>query len=462
MRKQYCAYKYTCANRKENISKMVWCAFLNYFCFVCGHYIPKRGCPEKSNISEEFKDAYLRYYSDHVDLFDQPWTPNAACKSCKNRLQNWMNGDRRGMIYDTPVIWTKDPNGHDSSECYGCINNRHIKGRPKKDRKSVEYTSTKYSSHPVHHSDQNPIPRPPTLDTMSAISFESTSTRTDQNDPDYEPNENEGPDDGPELLTQETMDYLVAILGLSQRTAEFLATFLKKRRLTLHVNATAYRHRQAHFQTFFVQNTKKTFTYCKDIAGLAKAMGINYNAKEWRLFIDGSVNSLKAVLLHISNKLPAIPVAYSTAMKESWDNLNEMTEAIKYSENKWKICGDMKVINIMQGLKPGYPTYFCYLCCWNTRAKKIDHYTHKWPKRTGRKNKKVGLINKPIVKNTDNILLPPLHLKLGIVQKFIATVIAKNDKVFDIIKSIFPKLGKTKIENGKFHSILNGSVYFST
>lgn len=427
---------------------MVWCAFLNYFCFVCGHYITKRACPEKSNISEAFKDAYLKYYSDHMDLFDKPWTPNAVCKNCMNRMFNWMDGNKKGMPYGTPMIWMEDPNGHDSSECYSCINNKHIKGRPKIDRKSVEYKSTNYTSLPIKHSDENPVPILPTSDTMSTISFESTSTTADPNDPDYEPDEC---DDGPELLTQAAMDYLVAMLGLSQRAAEFLAMFLKKRRLTLNVNATAYRHRQASFQSFFVQNAEKTFTYCNDIAGLARAMEINYDAKEWRLFIDGSVNSLKAVLLHISNKIPAIPVAYSTELKESWNSLNEMMKAIKYSENLWKICGDMKVINIMQGLKPGYPSYFCYLCCWNTRAK-VDHYTHKWPQRTGRKNKKLGLIKKPIVKNTDDILLPPLHLKLGIVQKFIATVVASNDKVFDIIKSIFPKLGKTKIEKGNISS----------
>lgn len=423
---------------------MVWCALLNFFCYACGHYIPKRSCPEKSNISEAFKDGYLKYYTDHIDFFDHPWTPNAVCKNCSNRMGDWIDGKRKGMPYGTPVVWMEDPNGHDSSQCYACINNKHISGRPKKNLASVEYKATNYASLPLPHSEANPVPRPPTPDRTSGISFESTSTKTDLSDLDYEPFEHS---DGPELLTQAAMDYLVAILGLSQRTAEFLATFLKRRRLTLNVNASAYRHRQANFETFFAQNDKKTFTYCTNIPGLAKAMGMNYVAKEWRLFVDGSVNSLKAVLLHISNKKPAIPVAYSTVLKESWENLIDITTAIKYKENLWKICGDMKIINMFQGLKPGYPSYFCYLCCWNTRTKNIDHFTHNWPKRTGKK-KNLGVIHKPIVQNTDDILLPPLHLKLGIVKKFVATMIKSNNQVFDVMKSIFPRLSTKKINDG--------------
>lgn len=100
-------------------------------------------------------------------------------------------------------------------------------------------------------------------------------------------------------------------------------------------------------------------------------MGMEYVTKDWRLFIDGSVTSLKAVLLHVSNKKPAIPLAYSTKLKESWTTLDQILKAIKYKDHKWKICCDLKVVNMLQGLKKGYPKYFCYLCCWNTVIKVI-------------------------------------------------------------------------------------------
>lgn len=328
---------------------MVWCRFLNMFCFVCGHYIKNRPKPEKSNFSEVFKDGYMQYYGPiALDVFDREWTPNSACKNCYNRMNDWLEKRRDRMPFGTPMGWTEDPNGHNSSSCYGCVNNKHFAGMNKRTLRKAKYQSTDYASLPHEHTEGNPPPKPPSPDRVTGLSFSSTSTaKTDENDPIFDPYEPFEFDDGPEVLTQIDMDYLVAILGLSQRSSEFLATFLKRRKLTNKVNATAYRNRQASFQIFFAQDPKNSFTFCTDIAGLATAMGINYIAEEWRLFIDGSVNSLKFVLLHISNKKPAIPLAYSTKLKESYENLSEIMKAIKYADNLWKICGDLKVINIL-------------------------------------------------------------------------------------------------------------------
>ena len=44
----------------------------------------------------------------------------------------------------------------------------------------------------------------------------------------------------------------------------------------------------------------------------------NYDPNDWRLFIDSSKKSIKAVLLHIGNILPSVPIAYSTTMKETF------------------------------------------------------------------------------------------------------------------------------------------------
>jgi hypothetical protein len=46
------------------------------------------------------------------------------------------------------------------------------------------------------------------------------------------------------------------------------------------------------------------------------AVNITYNPEEWRLFIDSSMQSLRAVLLHKGNVLPSIRVAYSILKKE--------------------------------------------------------------------------------------------------------------------------------------------------
>ncbi|GBP35504.1 hypothetical protein EVAR_20014_1 [Eumeta japonica] len=39
-------------------------------------------------------------------------------------------------------------------------------------------------------------------------------------------------------------------------------------------------------------------------------LGIEYKAEEWRLFIDGSKVSLKAVILQIGNELSSIPLDF--------------------------------------------------------------------------------------------------------------------------------------------------------
>ena len=40
---------------------------------------------------------------------------------------------------------------------------------------------------------------------------------------------------------------------------------------------------------------------CSNVNELTAALNINYNPSEWRLFIDSSKSSLKAVLLHNGN-----------------------------------------------------------------------------------------------------------------------------------------------------------------
>ena len=77
---------------------------------------------------------------------------------------------------------------------------------------------------------------------------------------------------------------------------------------------------------------------------------INHNPLEWRLFIDSSKFSLKAVLLHNGNTLPSIPVGHSVH-NESYENMKILMEAINYDKFKWSICGDVKVITLLLGLQ---------------------------------------------------------------------------------------------------------------
>ena len=42
-----------------------------------------------------------------------------------------------------------------------------------------------------------------------------------------------------------------------------------------------------------------------------KELGLEHDPDEWRLFIDSSKASLKAVLLHNVNQNPSVPVAHA-------------------------------------------------------------------------------------------------------------------------------------------------------
>ena len=62
--------------------------------------------------------------------------------------------------------------------------------------------------------------------------------------------------------------------------------------------------------------------------------------------------------------------------------------------------------------------------------------------------KGLKLKNEPLIKQTQDILLPPLHIKLGIASKFVKTAVESSPEVFDCLKTIFPKLSDAKIRAG--------------
>ncbi|GBO36445.1 hypothetical protein AVEN_57010-1 [Araneus ventricosus] len=61
--------------------------------------------------------------------------------------------------------------------------------------------------------------------------------------------------------------------------------------------------------------------FCNDVDSLFKALDLQHNPKEWRLFIESSMVSLKADLLHNGNKHPSIPVECSHSYDRNIRNL---------------------------------------------------------------------------------------------------------------------------------------------
>ena len=90
----------------------------------------------------------------------------------------------------------------------------------------------------------------------------------------------------------------------------------------------------------------------------------------------------------------------------------------KYDEFKWKLCGYPKVVALLLGMQLGYTKYCCLLCEWESRDKK-NHYVNKlWPKRTSLTLGQKNVVNPPVVL-PEKICLPTLHVKLGLMKKFV-------------------------------------------
>lgn len=168
------------------------------------------------------------------------------------------------------------------------------------------------------------------------------------------------------------------------------------------------------------------------------------------LFIDSSKTSLKAVILHKTNEMPPVPIAYSTDMKENYDTLKQILLDIKYEEHQWRISCDLKVVAILMGLQLGYTKHMCFMCLWDTRFKGNQYQTHYWADRATAPNVRGNVIHPSLVEK-EKILMPPLHIKLGIVKNFIKAIVGRSE-VFECLRTIFPRLSIAKIKEG--HSSL--------
>lgn len=119
---------------------------------------------------------------------------------------------------------------------------------------------------------------------------------------------------------------------MTKGQAEILGSRLQQWNL-LHpqTRISVYRQRDAEFLDFFEEESD--LVYCTNVEGLMSKLGYNYSPDQWRLFIDSSKSSLKAVLLHIGNDLSSVPAAYGIHVKETYVNLKNLLEKIQYDRH---------------------------------------------------------------------------------------------------------------------------------
>lgn len=132
---------------------------------------------------------------------------------------------------------------------------------------------------------------------------------------------------------------------------------------------------------------------------------------------------------------------------------------VDYDKHKWRVCCDLKVVAMLCGLQGGYTKHMCFLCDWDTRYKGNQYRAHHWKDRQepviGEHN-----VDKEALVPRESILIPLLHTKLGVVKNLIMAVAYFDKKtpenvkehrkeVFNVLKTIFPKISDAKLMKGK-------------
>ena len=144
------------------------------------------------------------------------------------------------------------------------------------------------------------------------------------------------------------------------------------------------------------------------------------------------MTSLKVVILHNCNGFPSIPVAYASHLKEYYEVMKMLLLKMNYHAHCWSICSDFKVIAIQLALQTGYTKYFCFLCYWDSRTRDKYYTVKVWSKRDSFEPGKKNVAEDPLV-DTKNVILPPLHINLGLVENFVKEIV-RNGNAFGYLK----------------------------
>ncbi|XP_022900735.2 uncharacterized protein [Onthophagus taurus] len=341
------------------------------------------------------------------------------------------------MKFGVPMIW-KEPLCH-TTDYYFCLSKQTGIG---KNMRWV-YANVPSITFPVPHSDTFPIPNCPDL-SQSQTSVISQSSSTDTSDFRSDLTECQGQHEQ-HLLTQEELNDWVRDLELSKEKAELHASRMKQYHfLDTSVKVTYYRDRDRPYTKYYTSTDNICF--CKDIPGLFEELGQPYNAHEWRLFIDSNKSSLKAVLLHNGNEKPSIPIAHAINTKESYETMVKLVKSLNYEDHDWKVCADLKVTGMLCGLQRGYTKYCCFLCFWDSRAREHHYKRKQWPERKSHTLGEGNIKYLPLIKK-ENILLPPLHIKLGLFKNFVKALDIEG-QAFAYLRTLFENLSFAKIKEG--------------
>ena len=154
------------------------------------------------------------------------------------------------------------------------------------------------------------------------------------------------------------------------------------------------------------------------------------------------------MLLHKGNNSAYVPNGHLVFIKEQYLNVKMVMNKLCCSEHNWAICVDIKIINFLLGQQGGYTKNSSFFCYWDSRAT-IQHWMKKdWPAREDLTVGDKNVINEPLI-DRNCIILPPLHIKLGLMKQFVKAL-DKHGSCFNYIVQKFPGFSMENLKGGIF------------
>ena len=154
------------------------------------------------------------------------------------------------------------------------------------------------------------------------------------------------------------------------------------------------------------------------------------------------------MLQHNGNIQPSIPTVHFVHMKETYENMDLLLKARSYSKYGWKICGDLKITGLLLEMRSGYTKLCYFLCEWDSQVQDKHYKIKDWPMGGNSVPGEKCVRNQPLVKK-GTILLPPLHIKLGLMKNFIKAM-NKHGKGFQYLIEKFKKLSDGRLKQRTF------------
>lgn len=422
------------------------CPNRNKFCVVCGLFVPLK---KSRKVSKKFVENYEKYFL--INYIPNVWyVPEVACDYCYRCIigSNCIEPKQHPMKYVYPTIWLLRSE-HSVESCYFC--KTKTAGFSYQFRHQIQYYSCESIKPAIKRSVSNPTaPSEEIQPVADAFEVHSLCNFTnDENISEFVPTQSELGTSERHLVTQADFNDIIRDANLSKRSAEVVASRLQQWRLVSEDFRTTSARKRSNMQSFdkcFALDATTGITYAVDIEHLFETIGHPYVPDEWRLFVDGSVKSLKGVLLHNGNLFPSVPIIYGTDIIENYENMKAILKLINYDVHRWVICCDLKIVAIITGLKKGFSKHQCFLCLWEGRSRDLHYTDHKWPARVIYKLGEDSIDHMPLVPSS-KIIIPPLHIKLGLIRNFVRALDSEGTAM-KYLRTIFPKLSNAKIDAG--------------